>query len=62
TAYSLRFMMKPGMSGWAAVHGLRGNTSLQERINYDLYYIQNWSLSLDLQVLFRTMLPPKNAN
>ena len=55
-SYGLRFRMKPGMTGWAAIHGFRGNTSLQERIDYDLYYIQNWSWRLDLQILIVTFL------
>ena len=55
-SYGLRFRMKPGMTGWAAIHGFRGNTSLQERIDYDLYYIQNWSWTLDLQILVVTFL------
>jgi exopolysaccharide biosynthesis polyprenyl glycosylphosphotransferase len=55
-SYGLRFRMKPGMTGWAAIHGFRGNTSLQERIDYDLYYIQNWSWHLDLEILVVTLL------
>ena len=55
-SYALRLRMKPGMTGWAAVHGFRGNTSLQERIDHDLYYIQNWSLGLDFRILFMTLL------
>lgn len=56
-SYPLRLRMKPGMTGWAAVRGFRGNTSLQERIDHDLDYIQNWSLGLDFRILFIT-LPP----
>ncbi|MCX8000474.1 MAG: sugar transferase, partial [Leptospiraceae bacterium] len=41
------------------VHGLRGNTPLDKRIEYDLYYIQNWSLLLDLEILFRTIVKLK---
>jgi len=44
------------MTGWAQVHGWRGNTSLQERIEHDIHYIQNWSLSLDVKILFLTGL------
>jgi lipopolysaccharide/colanic/teichoic acid biosynthesis glycosyltransferase len=49
------------MTGWAAVNGLRGDTSLDERVKYDLYYIDHWSLMLDLRILLLTLLPPKNA-
>ena len=43
--YMLRHKMKAGMTGWAQIHGWRGNTSLEKRIEFDLYYIENWSLS-----------------
>jgi Undecaprenyl-phosphate glucose phosphotransferase len=54
--YHLRHMVKSGITGWAQVNGLRGDTSIKERIDYDLYYIENWSLSFDLKILFRTAL------
>jgi lipopolysaccharide/colanic/teichoic acid biosynthesis glycosyltransferase len=47
-------MVKSGMTGWAQIHGLRGNTSIQKRVEYDLYYIEHWSLLLDLKILART--------
>ena len=53
--YQLRHMVKSGMTGWAQIHGLRGNTSIQKRVEYDLYYIQHWSLLLDLRILARTI-------
>jgi exopolysaccharide biosynthesis polyprenyl glycosylphosphotransferase len=59
--YNLRHLCKPGMTGWASVNGFRGNTSLEERINYDLFYIENWSLMFDFKILLMTFLPPKNA-
>lgn len=59
--YNLRHSCKPGVTGWAAVHGLRGNTSLEDRLDYDLYYIEHWSLLLDFKIMFRTLVPPKNA-
>lgn len=59
--YNLRHLCKPGMTGWASVNGLRGDTSLDERVKYDLYYIDHWSLLMDLRILFLTLLPPKNA-
>jgi lipopolysaccharide/colanic/teichoic acid biosynthesis glycosyltransferase len=49
-------MVKSGITGWAQIHGLRGNTSIQERIDYDLYYIENWSLLFDLKILLRTAM------
>ncbi len=53
--YQLRHMVKAGMTGWAQIHGLRGNTSIQKRVEYDLYYIEHWSLLLDLRILARTL-------
>jgi Undecaprenyl-phosphate glucose phosphotransferase len=53
--YMLRHRVKAGITGWAQVHGWRGNTSIKKRIQYDLYYIQNWSLSLDFKILWMTL-------
>ena len=53
-AYMLRHSVKAGMTGWAQVNGLRGNTSIRERLQYDLYYINNWSLQFDLFILLVT--------
>jgi lipopolysaccharide/colanic/teichoic acid biosynthesis glycosyltransferase len=53
--YLDRHRVKTGMTGWAQVNGLRGNTSLTERLNYDLYYIENWSVALDIKILLRTL-------
>ncbi len=53
--YMLRHKVKSGMTGWAQVNGLRGNTSLEKRIEYDLYYIQNWSLALDVKIVLLTL-------
>ncbi len=55
-AYMLRHKMKAGLTGWAQVNGWRGNTSLEKRIEFDLYYIQNWSLGLDMKILLLTVL------
>jgi Undecaprenyl-phosphate glucose phosphotransferase len=52
--YHLRHKVKAGITGWAQVNGLRGQTSIQKRIEYDLYYIENWSLLLDVKILLRT--------
>jgi len=53
--YQLRHMVKAGMTGWAQIHGLRGNTSIEKRVEYDLYYIEHWSLLFDLKILARTV-------
>jgi exopolysaccharide biosynthesis polyprenyl glycosylphosphotransferase len=54
--YMLRHKVRAGITGWAQVHGWRGNTSLRVRVEHDLYYIENWSLMLDLKILFMTVL------
>ena len=54
--YMLRHKVKAGITGWAQVNGWRGNTSLEKRIEFDLYYIENWSLSLDFKIMWLTML------
>jgi Undecaprenyl-phosphate glucose phosphotransferase len=53
--YMLRHHVKAGMTGWAQVNGLRGDTPLEDRIRYDLYYLQNWSLWFDVRILFLTV-------
>ena len=53
--YMERLREKAGITGWAQVNGLRGNTSIPERIKYDLWYIENWSLLLDIKILLRTV-------
>jgi exopolysaccharide biosynthesis polyprenyl glycosylphosphotransferase len=52
--YAGRHRMRPGITGWAQVHGLRGDTSVPDRTRYDLEYIRGWSLWLDLKILLRT--------
>jgi lipopolysaccharide/colanic/teichoic acid biosynthesis glycosyltransferase len=54
--YMDRHREKAGMTGWAQVNGLRGDTSIWERTKYDLWYIENWSLWLDIKILIRTVL------
>jgi exopolysaccharide biosynthesis polyprenyl glycosylphosphotransferase len=54
--YMLRHKVRAGMTGWAQVHGWRGNTSVRVRIEHDLYYIENWSLALDVKILFMTVI------
>ncbi len=53
--YMLRHKVKAGITGWAQVHGWRGDTSIEKRIEYDLYYIQHWSLKLDLKIMLMTV-------
>ena len=53
--YMLRHVVKPGITGWAQVMGWRGDTPLKERIECDLYYIRNWSIALDIKILFLTV-------
>ncbi len=54
--YMLRHKVKSGMTGWAQVNGWRGDTSIEKRIEYDLYYIDNWSVGLDFKILWLTVL------
>ena len=58
-AYMVRHKVKPGITGWAQIHGLRGETDtvekMQTRVEYDLEYLRNWSLGLDLQIIARTI-------
>lgn len=54
--YMLRHKVPAGITGWAQVHGWRGDTSIDKRIEYDLYYIENWSLVLDLKILCMTLI------
>jgi lipopolysaccharide/colanic/teichoic acid biosynthesis glycosyltransferase len=53
--YMLRHKMKSGLTGWAQVHGLRQDTSIEKRLEHDFYYIQNWSFALDLKILWMTL-------
>lgn len=53
--YRYRHRIRPGITGWAQAHGLRGNTSLDSRIEFDNWYIEHWSIGLDLSILFRTI-------
>ncbi|PYN85626.1 MAG: undecaprenyl-phosphate glucose phosphotransferase [Candidatus Rokuibacteriota bacterium] len=53
--YMLRHKMKAGITGWAQINGWRGNTSIEKRIEHDLYYIERWSLAFDLKILLQTL-------
>jgi Undecaprenyl-phosphate glucose phosphotransferase len=53
--YMIKHQVRPGMTGWAQVNGLRGDTSIYERVKYDIWYIENWTMSLDVKILFLTI-------
>ena len=53
--YMIKHQVRPGITGWAQVNGYRGDTSIKKRIEYDLYYIENWSMTFDLKILFLTV-------
>ena len=53
--YMVKHQVKPGITGWAQVNGLRGDTDIEERVKYDLWYIENWSVGLDMKIIFRTV-------
>ncbi|MEO7932286.1 MAG: sugar transferase [Chthoniobacterales bacterium] len=59
--YNARHSVKPGITGWAQVLGLRGDTDLRERINCDLYYLENWNPLFDFQIMLKTFISNKNA-
>ena len=54
--YGDRHRVKAGITGWAQVHGLRGQTSIADRAEFDNYYIENWALNLDFKILILTLL------
>jgi putative colanic acid biosysnthesis UDP-glucose lipid carrier transferase len=60
SGYMIRHKVRPGITGWAQVHGLRGETStvdkMRQRVQYDLDYLKNWSLWLDLKIIMKTAL------
>lgn len=60
--YMLRHQVRPGITGWAQVNGLRGDTSIKARVEYDLYYIEHWSLLFDIQILLTTVFGGKFVN
>jgi exopolysaccharide biosynthesis polyprenyl glycosylphosphotransferase len=59
--YNARHNAKPGITGWAQVNGFRGDTDLNERVKYDLWYLENWNPVLDFQIMFMTFVRNKNA-
>lgn len=67
TAHRLRleygvYRFRPGLTGWAQINGLRGDTDIAERIRYDIWYIENWTVALDIKILFRTVFGGKMVN
>ena len=53
--YMIKHQVRPGITGWAQINGYRGDTSIEMRIECDIYYIENWTLSLDFKILFLTL-------
>ncbi len=60
--YLVRQQVRPGCTGWAQVNGLRGDTDIAERIRYDIWYIENWTVALDIKIIFRTVFGGKMVN
>jgi len=58
--YLPRHLVKPGMTGWAQINGLRGETDLAARVQHDIYYIENWSFWLDVQIVLLTFVRWRN--
>lgn len=61
-SYKVRHLTKSGITGWAQVNGLRGDTSIRDRIEHDIYYIENWSLWFDIKIIFLTIFGRKSYN
>ena len=53
--YMIKHQVRPGLTGWAQVNGYRGDTSIRKRIEYDLFYIENWTMSMDFKIMFLTL-------
>jgi len=53
--YMVKHHVRPGITGWAQSNGLRGDTSIEERIKHDIFYIENWSLLFDIRIIFKTI-------
>ena len=53
--YMIKHQVRPGLTGWAQVNGYRGDTSIRKRIDYDLYYIENWTFGFDIRIIFLTI-------
>ena len=59
--YMVKHQVKPGLTGWAQIHGCRGDTSIKQRIKYDIEYVENWHMGLDLAIMIKTAVK-KNPN
>ena len=59
--YMVKHQVRPGITGWAQIHGCRGDTSIKKRIEYDIEYVENWHMGLDLAIMIKTALK-KNPN
>ena len=59
--YMVKHQVRPGITGWAQVNGYRGDTSIKKRIEYDLYYIENWNFFFDLKILLLTLTKSINS-
>ena len=53
--YMIKHQVRPGLTGWAQINGYRGDTSIRKRIDYDIYYIENWTMGFDIKILFLTI-------
>jgi lipopolysaccharide/colanic/teichoic acid biosynthesis glycosyltransferase len=57
--YKVRHLVKSGITGWAQVNGWRGDTSIKERVEHDIYYLENWSFFFDIKIIFQTIFGTK---
>lgn len=53
--YMVKHQVRPGLTGWAQINGYRGDTSIKKRIEYDIFYIENWTMSFDVKIMFLTI-------
>lgn len=53
--YMVKHQVRPGLTGWAQINGYRGDTSIKKRIEYDIFYIENWTISFDIKIMFLTI-------
>ena len=60
--YMVKHQVRPGITGWAQVNDLRGDTSIRKRVEFDVYYIEHWTLLFDLKILLMTVLKGKFLN
>ena len=53
--YMVKHQVRPGLTGWAQINGYRGDTSIKRRIEFDIFYIENWTMSFDIKIMFLTI-------